>query len=103
MFNLSVKSFLGYGSSKESHEKQFRSIEREGFLLAATQTRPGDLDRPEMTEAKRAGVTEQLSIKNSREITSTRERTTLDNRRKDSVRGQMITLSCLNSRPSYIT
>lgn len=93
MFNFSVKGFLGYGSPKESHQ-EFHSNERDGFLLAAAQGQSGDLqERPEMTEAKRAKVTEQLSIVNTREVPNTKERTSLDIRRKDSVRGQTIVFS----------
>ena len=84
MFNFSVKGILGYGTPRGFNNEPHR-FEREE---SPTQSQKRDAEPPEMSEMKRIKITEQITA--AAEKTSPKERSSMDSRRKDSVKGEKI-------------
>ena len=79
---LSLKNW--FGSNKASNEEYTRRGERE-VLAGSKQQR--DFEGPEMTEKKWTAV-RPAGIVEERESSSTKERSSTDSRRKDSIKGK---------------
>jgi hypothetical protein len=81
----SVKGFFGYGSPKGLNYEPHR-FEREE---SPTQSRKRGAEPAEVAESKRMKVTEQITTAaDAGENTSPKERSSMDSRRKESVRGK---------------
>ena len=79
---FSVKGLLGYGTPRGFNDEPYR-FER---VESPTQSQKRDAEPPEMAEMKRIKITEQITA--AAEKTSPKERSSMDSRRKDSVKGE---------------
>jgi hypothetical protein len=85
MFSFSVKNLLGYGSPRGFIDEPRRFERGE----SPTHSQKRDPEPPETAEVKRIKVSEQITTAaDTREKASPKERSSMDSRRKDSVKGE---------------